>query len=358
MMREGTDDEVVERACKVSAGCEQVGHPSSGDIPHFEIFGTEEDLEAVLLQAEGLVEFVEPDVEVFVDPLEEMPATDESDPIGIASTSWGLRRVGAPGANNGEGAHIYVFDTGLRYSHNEFRGRAIAAADWTSGSLVECRGNTNCARDRHSHGSHCGGTAGGSNYGVASRAKLYSIKVLGDNGNGRNSWSIGGLGWVASKAKRPAVATISIQGRPASSSYASAVQNAVNKGIVVVVCAGNYNENACGTTPAHAAAAITVGSTTSTDARSSFSNFGSCVNIWAPGSSISSAGAGSDSEIKRMSGTSMATPHVAGAAAVLLTSRPSSSPATIRSRLLSAAQTGAISGLKSGDKNLMLKVAR
>jgi len=300
------------------------------------------------MEGNGIVEFIEPDLPVYA--LEVESAESQA-------ATWGLNKIGADSrANGGNGANIYVLDTGVRTSHNEFGSRASSALDYSSGRRVVCGGSSSCAADRQGHGTHCAGTTAGRTLGVAPQANVFGVKVLGDNGSGQSSWGIGSLDWVGASGRRPAVASMSLGGRGTSSSYDRAVSNAVSRGVVVVVAAGNSNDDACGYRPAHSAAAITVGSTDSRDRRSSFSNYGRCVNIWAPGSSVLSAYHTSDSATRSLSGTSMACPHVSGAAAILLASSPSDSPATVRSKLLKAAKNNQISDLKSGDTNALLFV--
>merc|ERR1719512_1499 len=189
---------------------------------------------------------------------------------------------------------IFVLDTGVRVSHREFTGRAAPALDMTSGSPVECNGDANCAADRQGHGTHCAGSAAGETYGVAPSASIRSVKVLSDQGSGSWSWSYGALDWLALSQVRPAVASMSLGGSGTQQAMADAVDAAVNAGVTVVVAGGNSNSDACYFSPAFVPSAITVGSTTSLDARSSFSNYGACTNIWAPGSSVQSAGHRSD----------------------------------------------------------------
>merc|ERR1719251_821928 len=276
--------------------------------------------------------------------------------VGVQAATWGLNRVAADQrAYTGDGSYVFVLDTGVRSTHVEFGGRASSSLDMSEGG-VECNGDLTCAADRQGHGTHCAGTAGGATLGVAPGAQVRSVKVLGDNGSGSWSWSYSALDWLATGSVRPAVASMSLGGSGVISSMREAVDAAVSAGVTVVVAAGNDNDDACGYSPAHVPSAITVGSTTSTDSRSSFSNYGRCVDMWAPGSSVVSASHTSDSGAKSLSGTSMACPHVAGGAALVLDANPSFAPSKVVSELLSNAQMGAISGLKSGDTNALLFV--
>jgi len=181
------------------------------------------------------------------------------------------------------------------------------------------------------------------------------VKVLSCSGSGSTSGVIAGINWVTQNAVRPAVANMSLGGG-ASSSLDNAVTNSINSRITYAVAAGNSNANACNFSPARTPAAITVGATTSTDVRSSFSNFGSCVDLFAPGSSITSAWIGSNTATRTISGTSMASPHVAGAAALRLGASPSSTAQQVRDFLVSNATTNVISNVGSGSPNRLLFV--
>jgi len=346
-----TNDDVPDETLAVLCGktdCKDAGHPSEGGVSFIEVRASESMLEDLIMEGNGIVEFIEPDLQVYA--LEAESAESQA-------ATWGLNKIGADSrANGGNGVNIYVLDTGVRISHNEFSGRAASALDYSSGRRVVCSGSSSCAGDRQGHGTHCAGTTAGRTYGVAPQANVYAVKVLSDQGSGALSWGIGSLDWLASSGRRPAVASMSLGGSGTSSSYDAAVSNAVSKGVVVVVAAGNSNSDACRFTPAHSAAAITVGSTDSRDRRSSFSNYGRCVNIWGPGSSVLSAYSTSNTATRSLSGTSMACPHVSGAAAILLSSSPRDSPATVRSKLLKNAKNGVISDLKSGDTNALLFV--
>jgi len=251
---------------------------------------------------------------------------------------------------------IYVQDTGVRISHQEFTGRAFSALDVTSGSPVVCNGDGSCAGDRQSHGTHCAGTAAGQTYGVAPGAAVGAVKTLSDQGSGARSWQYTAIDWVTVNGARPAVISMSLGGNGADPGYSTVIDAAVAQGVVVSVAAGNSNSDACNFSPAFAANAITVGSTTNTDARSSFSNYGTCVNIWAPGSSVLSAGITSDSSSSTKSGTSMACPHVSGAAALVLEADSSKNAAAVLQELLATAAVGEISGLLAGDTNALLYV--
>merc|ERR1719351_319047 len=270
---------------------------------------------------------------------------------------WGLERIGAQlRGNEGDGVTVFILDTGVRTTHEDFGGRGIPTLDMTSGSPVECQGSTSCAADRQGHGTHCAGSATGTTYGVASGATVRSIKVLSDQGSGSWSWSYGALDWLARSSIRPAIGSMSLGGSGTQQAMKDAVDAATNAGVTIVVAGGNSNSDACNFSPAFVPSAITVGSTTSEDKRSSFSNYGSCTDIWAPGSSVESAAHTSDTGSATFSGTSMACPHVSGGAALVLGVDPSKNPATVLQELMDKAAMNVLDDLKFGDTNALLWV--
>lgn len=347
VMTPGTPERELKRLCQM-AGCVRQGHPEAGGISYLEVRATEGQLGQIITEAEGAVQFVEPDVEVQMIP--EMEDVE-------SSASWGLDRVGAPArANGGNGVKVYVLDTGIRPSHNDFGGRVVPTLDMTTGSMVKCNGAQNCALDKQGHGTHCAGTAAGASYGVAPKASIHTVKVLSDAGSGQWGWSYDALDFLATEGLRPAVASMSLGGNGVLNAMKTSVDAAVKAGVVVVVAGGNSNSDACGFSPAFIPSAITVGSTTSKDARSSFSNYGKCTNIWAPGSNIVSASHTSNTGSRSLSGTSMACPHVSGAAALVLEQNTGYKSAQVLESLLKNSVANAITGLKSGDLNALLFV--
>merc|ERR1719476_237314 len=349
LFKSGTTDAQIEAFCE--GNCKFQGHPDKQGAAFADVVGGRAELEAMVKKHPQQIELLEPDsMDYMIPELED----DEAEP---AAASWGLTRVGTSNrGRTGTGVNIYVQDTGIRYSHQDFGGRAVPAIDLTTGGLKVCGSDTSCALDRQGHGTHCAGTAGGSTFGVASTASLHAVKTLSDQGSGARSWQMAAIDWVTANGARPAVISMSLGGRGADPSYTVSIGAATDAGVVVVVAAGNSNSDACNFSPAFAAAAITVGSTTSTDARSSFSNYGSCVEIWAPGSSIRSASVSSDTGSRSLSGTSMACPHVSGAAALILAADPSKAPAKVLQTMYDNGIEHIISGLKSSDTNSLLYV--
>ena len=265
---------------------------------------------------------------------------------------WGLDRIdqrnrplsGTYTYNwTGSGVRAYIIDTGIRTAHAQFGGRASNVHDAFGGNGQDCNG----------HGTHVAGTVGGSTYGVAKSALLRGVRVLNCSGSGSTSGVIAGVDWVRQNHVAPAVANMSLGGG-ASSALDTAVNNLHNAGVAIAVAAGNENQNACNVSPARAANAITTGSTTSSDARSSFSNYGTCVDLFAPGSSILSAWHTSNTATNTISGTSMASPHVAGVAALYKQANPSASSTTIRNAIVNNATTGVVSNAGTGSPNRLL----
>ena len=291
------------------------------------------------------------------------PAVDRIEPdrvVGIDATqsgaTWGLDRIDQRQlplnglytyAQTGAGVTAYIIDTGILPGHADFGGRVLSGYSAISDSY----GSSDC----NGHGTHVAGTVGGGTYGVAKGVSLVPVRVLSCSGSGSTTGVISGINWVIANhaAGTPAVANMSLGGG-ISASLDAAVQSGINDGVSFAVAAGNDGADACNASPARAPQAITVGATTSGDARATFSNYGTCVDVFAPGQGITSAWWTSISATNTISGTSMASPHVAGAAALLLAADPSATPATVTSRLLSNATSSVVSGVGTGSPNLLL----
>ncbi|WP_428962748.1 S8 family peptidase [Micromonospora fluostatini] len=286
---------------------------------------------------------------------------EQNHTVSIAGTqpnppSWGLDRVDQRALpldssytypNTAGNVHAYIIDTGIRFSHSDFGGRAVSGFDAVDGGAAD---------DCNGHGTHVAGTVGGGAYGVAKGVTLVGVRVLNCAGSGTNAGVIGGVDWVTANAVKPAVANMSLGGG-ANASLDTAVRNSINSGVTYGLAAGNDSgANACNVSPARTTEGITVGSTTNTDSRSSFSNIGTCVDIFAPGSAITSAWHTNDTATNTINGTSMATPHVVGAAALVASVNPSWTPQQVRDYLVNNATDGVIPNPGTGSPNKLLYV--
>jgi len=243
--------------------------------------------------------------------------------------------------------NVYVVDTGVNPTHWEFEGRATAWYDALGGSGTDCNG----------HGTHCAGTVGSRSYGVATSSSLYGIRVLSCLGFGSNSGVLDGINQVGLNGQLPAVVSMSLGGG-SSTATDNAVQSLIDLGFTVSVAAGNENQDACNVSPARVSAAITVGATDNNDARASFSNYGSCVDIFAPGVDITSTWRGrSNTATSTISGTSMACPHVSGVAALILGQNPSLTPDEVMAQMLADATSGRVTNRGTLSPNLLLYTA-
>ncbi len=296
-----------------------------------------------------------------VDAIRKNPNVEYVEPDGIARKtqqsnppSWGLDRIDQRALplnatynyqNNGAGVRVYIIDTGIRFDHQEYNGRAFSGYDFVD--------NDANAYDCDGHGTHVAGTVGGNTVGVAKGATLIAVRVLDCNGSGSWGGVIAGIDWVTANHIKPAVANMSLGG----GYYApinTAVANSVAAGVVYAVSAGNSNANACNYSPASTPSALTVGASTSGDVRSSFSNFGTCVDIFAPGSSIYSSTMTSTNTYASWNGTSMASPHVAGVAALFLSANPNATPTQVETAIKSNATLNVLSSVGTGSPNSLL----
>ena len=241
--------------------------------------------------------------------------------------------------------HAYIIDTGILTTHSQFGGRATSGYDFVD--------NDSNATDCAGHGTHVAGTVGGSTYGVAKGVQLVAVRVLNCSGSGTTAGVVAGIDWVTANAIKPAVANMSLGGG-ADATLDAAVNRSIAAGVTYGVASGNETTDACNSSPARVANAITVNATTSTDAKASYSNYGTCTDIFAPGSSITSSWYTSTSATNTISGTSMATPHVVGAAALILAANPSYTPAQVTAALKAAATPNVVTSPGSGSPNLLL----
>ncbi|PWK84268.1 subtilisin family serine protease [Lentzea atacamensis] len=324
-----------------------VRHTYSAALNGFSVTGMSER-QARRLAADPDVEFVERNTVATIQDTQSNP-------------TWGLDRIDQANLpldqkftypNTASSVTAYVLDTGIRKTHTEFENRAADGYDFIDNDAV--------AQDCQGHGTHVAGTVAGKTYGVAKKAKVVGVRVLGCDGSGAWDGIIRGIDWVTANGKKPAVVNMSLGGGGSNSSLENAVRRSITAGFTYVLAGGNSGQDACNFTPARTPEAITVGASDRNDKRSIYtsgsSNWGSCLDIWAPGSEIVSASHSNDTGTRSMGGTSMASPHVAGAAALYLNANPNATPAQVRDALVRAATPNKLTDIKTGSPNLLLKV--
>ena len=305
------------------------------------------------LQSNPKVDYVEQDQAV---SLQETPAAQSEN-----QATWGLDRIDQVTRPidsvysynyTGAGVNAFIIDTGIRADHVEFTGRIKSGYNVApdSAGVVDSTNTADC----NGHGTHVSGTTGGTVFGVAKAVTLIPVRVLDCGGSGSSSGVIAGVNWVAASSLRPAVANMSLGMSAVSTAVNAAVAGAVGKGVTMVVAAGNSKVDACTTSPASEPSAITVGATDSNDVRASYSNFGKCLDIFAPGSSITSAWYTGSNAAAILSGTSMASPHVTGVAALALAANPAATPTDVAAFLTSRASANQLTSIGTGSPNLLV----
>lgn len=353
LFKKGSDNVAIKHIC--AGMCAFEGNPDAGGLA-FGVVKGRKQLEEILIAHGAEVELLEPDE---VD--EAIPELEVEDDIGAqwGEKSWGLPAIGAETRpTTGKGVHVYVHDTGVRTSHMEFGGRATTIADVSSGEMVFCEGDRTCGWDKIGHGTHCSGTTSGRTFGVAPDSKVYSFKVLADTGFGQRSWNVAAIDWVVTTGSKPAVISLSLGGKGVDPVYKACVDTATEAGVTVVAAAGNFGTETCDVSPAFVPNAITVGATTSAGVRAAYSNWGECNDIFAPGTHIYSASNDNDFSPVKMTGTSMACPHVSGAAALLLERNPTWKRDDIMEHFKAWGKRGYVDGKKSSDPDLFLWVGK
>jgi len=352
---------MTELAKQFSTKAKYQGNLSAG-LPLLIVSALQTELSDALKAVPG-VEYVEEDAELEGSPETVSMRNDEQ--------SWGLLRIdtaasGLKGkarpsnADAGKHVHVYILDTGIRTTHAEFAGRAIPTLEVDHPYLKACAArDTGCAQDRHGHGTHAAATVGGATVGVAQGATMHAVQVLNDDAKGSYANVLMAMDWILQHGQKPAVMLTTATGAShvdTSRSLKDAIDKVTEDGVSVVVGAGDGTANACKSSLAFVPSAITVGATTEKDELLSSSNFGSCLDLFAPGSNIKTADILSDAGLVDVTSTSMAAAHVAGATAVAMAADPSKSAKEITTQLISTAAAGALIGNVNGSPNRLLKI--
>lgn len=342
VFKKGCSKDHVDAACN-TAGEQCIQKRGGSFFSYVAVRDVTEVTLASMVGAAPCIDFFEPD---FIQTIPELPTLVGTGRSVAAPSSnpWHFDTIAvAQRPGTGAGVHVFILDTGINTNHAEFNGRAIPWSDPSDGKNV-CGNSNGCAFDNHGHGTHVAGSVAGETTGVAPAARLYAVKVLSDQGSGATSWILAGMSNVAEATTlRPATMTMSLGGPRSGDSYRLAIDELNDAGVSVVVAAGNEFQDACNFGPAYVPNAITVGATDSDDVRATFSNWGSCVDIFAPGVDISSADASGG--LVEMSGTSMACPVAAGGVAILLGINPALTPAEVVDTLVANAAENVVERL-------------
>jgi len=362
-MKDGGGDSAIDAFCG-KAECMSKGSPSSGGIPFVSMKATEASL-AEMLKDNADVEFVTPDyvLEPDLEPSPEDAAQAEREAVegqlSMASGDWGLTRIGVPEAKfTGKDVNVYVFDSGVNTRHEEFEKRGIPTLEWssTSSRAVACvESDRSCADDYLGHGTHVAGIVGGANYGVAPDATIRAMMMWFNTADRGVSVAYESLDWLARNRQLPAILQMSFGWPQVLAGSEVAINKVIEAGITVVAAGGNSRADACAFTWGHIPGVIVVAASDSRDYSASFTNWGECTDLYAPGVSITAAN--HRGGLTSKSGTSMAAPMVSGAVALLLEANPQLTPAQVKKQLLQNAEVGAIKNLPRSTPNLLLKVA-
>jgi len=352
---------LVERDAHISQLKEKIGESTSAQVTGVfnigDLIGYYAQLTPALLKElleHPQVKYVEQDqvmsITSVIEPEEEFATVTQT------GATWGIDRIDQRDLPlnsefryndlGGAGVDAYIVDTGILITHNQFSGRATAVFN-----AITNEANS----DLNGHGTHVSGTVGGTTYGIAKKVNLYAVKVLSGSGSGTTAGVISGVNYVTNNksGSKRSVANMSLGGG-ASATLDTAVTNAVAAGIVFAVAAGNDNGNACNSSPSRVTTAITVGASANTDARSTFSNWGTCVDVFAPGTSITSAWIGSTTATSTISGTSMASPHVCGVTALHASVDPTLLPSQYQAYIIATSTAGKITNPGTGSPNRLL----